>query len=105
MSSAVRISASPSKQRRRSYVFPPGLKLNLLLYSFNRFRGGNPIRVFQYLFNTFGDAAHYKLGRQHVVFINNPEYIREILVVQNTNFVKERTVQRMKMLVGEGLIT
>ena len=105
MSSAVRISASPSKQRPRPYVFPPGLKLNLILYSFNRFRGGNPIRVFQYLFDNFGDAAHYKLGRRHVVFLNNPEYIREILVVQNSNFVKERTVQRMKMLVGEGLIT
>jgi cytochrome P450 len=105
MSTATRISVPPSKPTRRSYVFPPGLKLNLLLYSFNRFRGGDPIRVFQYLFKTFGDAAHYKLGRRHVVFLNNPEYIREILVVQNSNFVKERTVQRMKMLVGNGLIT
>lgn len=99
------ISEPPSTRKGRASVFPPGLKLNLLLYSFNRFRGGDPIRVFQYLFNTFGDAAHYKLGRRHVVFLNNPEYIREILVVQNSNFVKERTVQRMKMLVGDGLIT
>ena len=92
-------------QKPRPYVLPPGLKINLLLAFFNRFRGGDPIRVFRHLFNTYGDAAHYKLGRQHVVFLNNPEYIREILVVQNSNFVKERTVQRMKMLVGEGLIT
>lgn len=105
MSSPARISEESSTAKRRAYVFPPGLKLNLFLYSFNRFRGGNPIRVFQYLFETFGDAAHYKLGRRHVVFLNNPEYVREILVVQNSNFVKERTVQRMKMLVGEGLIT
>ena len=103
--SSAGVSEPQSKRKGRAYVFPPGLKLNLLLYSFNRFRGGDPIRVFQYLFNTFGDAAHYKLGRRHVVFLSNPEYIREILVVQNSNFVKERTVQRMKMLVGEGLIT
>lgn len=103
--SSAEISEPQSKRKGRAYVFPPGLKLNLLLYSFNRFRGGDPIRVFQYLFDTFGDAAHYKLGRRHVVFLSNPEYIREILVVQNSNFVKERTVQRMKMLVGEGLIT
>lgn len=103
--SSAGISEPSTTRKGRPYVFPPGLKLNLLLYSFNRFRGGDPIRVFQYLFNTFGDAAHYKLGRRHVVFLNNPEYIREILVVQNSNFVKERTVQRMKMLVGEGLIT
>jgi cytochrome P450 len=89
----------------RPYVFPPGLKLNLFFYAFNRFRSHNPIRVFQHLADTYGDASHYKLGRQHVVFLNSPEYVREILVVQNSNFVKERTVQRMKMLVGEGLIT
>src|SRR5262249_18879979 len=34
-----------------------------------------------------------------------PDYIREILVVQNDNFVKERTVRRSKMLLGEGMIT
>ena len=105
MSTATRISEPPVRPKTKPYVFPPGLKLNLLLYSFNRFRGGDPIRVFRYLADTFGDAAHYKLGRRHVVFLNNPEYLREILVVQNSNFVKERTVQRMKMLVGQGLIT
>jgi cytochrome P450 len=39
------------------------------------------------------------------VFLNHPDYIREILVVQNDNFVKERTVRRSKMLLGEGMIT
>lgn len=105
MSTATRIPEPQAKSKMRRYVFPPGLKLNLLLYSFNRFRAGDPIRVFRHLADTFGDAAHYKLGRRHNVFLNNPEYIREILVVQNSNFVKERTVQRMKMLVGKGLIT
>ncbi|MBV9436261.1 MAG: cytochrome P450 [Acidobacteria bacterium] len=105
MSSAVRISEPEPPGKEGKYVFPPGLKVNLLLYSFNRFRHGDPIRVFQHLADTYGDIAHYKLGRQHVVFLNSPEYVREVLVVQNANFVKERTVQRMKMLVGEGLIT
>jgi cytochrome P450 len=31
--------------------------------------------------------------------------MREVLVVQNDNFIKERTVQRTKMLLGEGMIT
>lgn len=105
MSTSSRISAEQNTQKSRPYVFPPGLNVNLLLYALSRFRPGDPIRVFQHLTDTYGDAAHYKLGRQHVVFLNSPEYIREILVVQNSNFVKERTVQRMKMLVGEGLIT
>jgi cytochrome P450 len=40
-----------------------------------------------------------------IVFINDPEYIREILINQASAFVKERTVRRMKVLLGEGLIT
>jgi len=105
MSTASQAPALHPETGPRPYVFPPGLKLNLFFYAFNRFRSHNPIHVFQHLADTYGDAAHYKLGRQHVVFLNSPEYIRQILVVQNANFVKERTVQRMKILVGEGLIT
>jgi cytochrome P450 len=40
-----------------------------------------------------------------IVFLNDPEYIREILINQAPAFVKERTVRRMKVLLGEGLIT
>jgi cytochrome P450 len=105
MSTASQASIPERGSTPRAYVFPPGLNVNLLFYALSRFRPGDPIRVFQHLAKTYGDAAHYKLGRQHVVFLNSPEYIREILVVQNSNFVKERTVQRMKMLVGDGLIT
>jgi cytochrome P450 len=53
----------------------------------------------------YGDIAHYKIGWNHIVFLNHPDYIREVLVVQNENFIKERTVQRTKMLLGEGMIT
>ena len=39
------------------------------------------------------------------MFINEPELIREILVTQAAAFIKERTQNRMKILLGEGLIT
>jgi cytochrome P450 len=105
MSVASNFPAASAQIGPRPYVFPPGLQRNLWFYFFKRFRPDNPIGLFQHLSRTFGDAAHYRLGHKHVVFLNNPEYIREILVVQNHKFVKERTVQRMKMLIGEGLIT
>ena len=47
---------------------------------------------------------HYKIGWHHIVFLNHPDYFREVLAVQNDNFIKERTVQRTKMLLGEGMI-
>jgi cytochrome P450 len=88
-----------------AYRFPPGFQRNLLWFAFRKFRPANPILLFQHLSQEYGDIAHYKIGWHHIVFLNHPDYIREILVVQNDNFIKERTVQRTKMLLGEGMIT
>jgi len=87
------------------YRFPPGFRRNLLWIALRRLRPANPIHLFQHLAEDYGDIAHYKIGWNHIVFLNHPDYIREVLVVQNDNFTKERTVQRTKMLLGEGMIT
>ena len=87
------------------YRFPPGFQRNLLWFAFRKLRPANPILLFQQLVREYGDIAHYKIGWHHIVFLNHPDYIREVLVVQNDNFIKERTVQRTKMLLGAGMIT
>jgi cytochrome P450 len=102
MATAVR---NVHKPIRAEYRFPPGFQRNLLWFAFRRFRPANPIFLFQHLVDEYGDIAHYKIGWNHILFLNHPDYIREILVVQNDNFIKERTVQRTKMLLGEGMIT
>src|ERR1700719_2417091 len=106
MATAVRQSGRQAPASRvPDYRFPPGFKRNVLWYALRKFRPANPILLFQHLADTYGDIAHYKLGHHHIVFLNHPGYIREVLVVQNDNFIKERTVQRTKMLLGEGMIT
>jgi cytochrome P450 len=102
---APRPEVRESFQGSMDYRFPPGFQRNLLWYAFRKFRPANPITLFAHLARTYGDIAHYKIGRHHIVFLNHPDYIREVLVVQNDNFIKERTVQRTKMLLGEGMIT
>jgi cytochrome P450 len=93
-------------EERGGYRFPPGLKLNLPLYLSRRFfRVGNPILLFEHLAKTYGKMAHYRVGPSDIVLVNEPEFIREILIVQASSFVKERTQKRMKILLGEGLIT
>src|ERR1700761_9126039 len=93
-------------EERNGYRFPPGLKLNLPLYLSRRFfRVGNPILLFEHLYETYGRMAHYKVGPSHIVLVNEPEFIREILVNQAHNFIKERTQKRMRILLGDGLIT
>ena len=91
---------------RDGYRFPPGLQLNLPFYLLRRFfKPGNPIALFEHLAQTYGRIAHYRLGLSHIIFINEPEFIHQILIKQPQHFIKERTQRRMKILLGEGLIT
>ncbi len=91
---------------RGGYRYPPGLRRNLPFYLFSRFfRASNPILLFEYLQEQYGPVSHYKLGPSHIVFLNDPDFIREVLVNQAPVFIKERTQRRMKILLGEGLIT
>jgi cytochrome P450 len=105
MSTAARNDLRTPAGKGAAYRFPPGFQRNLLWFALRRFRPANPILLFQHLAQQYGDIAHYKIGWNHIVFLNHPDYIREILVVQNDNFIKERTVQRTKMLLGTGMIT
>ena len=105
MATAARNDWRQSSEKASNYRFPPGFERNLLWFAWRRFRPANPILLFQHLVEKYGDIAHYKIGWNHIVFLNHPDYIREVLVVQNDNFIKERTVRRSKMLLGEGMIT
>ena len=102
MATAARNDLRAATGKAGEYRFPPGLQRNLLWFALRKLRPANPIQLFQHLADDYGDIAHYKIGWHHIVFLNHPDYIREVLVVQNDNFIKERTVQRTKMLLGEG---
>lgn len=87
------------------YRLPPGFDRNLIWYAWRRFRPQNPILLFQHLAEKYGRIAHYRVGPARFVFVNDPKYIQEALVVQADKFTKERTQRRSKMLLGEGMIT
>jgi cytochrome P450 len=79
--------------------------MNLVFYRFHRFfEPGNPILLFEYL-TRYGRAAHYRILWNDVVLLNDPNDIREVLVDKAASFQKDRTQRRMKILLGEGLIT
>ena len=86
--------------------YPPGLKHGLVWYAHKPWvKLGEPIRLFEYLHKTYGKISCYMFLGTPIVFVNDPEYVREILVTQGGSFGKERTVKRMKLLLGDGLIT
>jgi len=85
---------------------PPGLRRPLPYYARRDWvHFGRPIPLFEHLHKTFGRIAHYRFMGTLIVFVNDPAWINEILINQAASFIKERTLKRMKILLGEGLIT
>ena len=98
-------SQLPTLVHRGRYTFPPGLRMNLPFYLFHKFfKPGNPILLFEHL-RRYGRAAHYRILFRDVVLLNDPADIREVLIDKAASFGKDRTQKRMKILLGEGLIT
>jgi cytochrome P450 len=85
-------------------VLPPGPSLVIPVVNLFALRR-DPIRFLTGLVNRYGDLVYFKLGPQPVVLVNNPDYIRDILVTNNKNFMKGEGLQRAKRLLGEGLLT
>jgi cytochrome P450 len=84
----------------------PGLRFSLPFYMFRSWvKLGSPILLFEHLLRTYGNIAHYRFMGTPIIFLNDPRYIQNVLVLDAHHFVKERTVRRMKILLGEGLIT
>jgi cytochrome P450 len=95
----------PQVVRRGEYVYPPGLRFNLPFYRFHSFFDpANPILLFEHL-QRYGRAAHYRILLNDVVLLNDPADIAEVLIDKTAFFGKDRTQKRMKILLGEGMIT
>jgi len=65
----------------------------------------NPPEFLRGLQRDFGDLVHYRLGSQDIYMVSNPEWIKDILVTNQTNFTKSRFLERAKVLFGDGLLT
>jgi cytochrome P450 len=85
---------------------PPGLRRALPFYFRRKWVNfGEPIPLFEHLHKVFGKIAHYRFLGTTIVFVNDPDFIQEILINQAGSFERERTIKRLKILLGEGLIT
>jgi cytochrome P450 len=84
---------------------PPGPKpANPFLGVLSAFRKDPPAFLLRNA-REYGDLVHLRLARQHAYLVNRPEWIRDILVTHQSNFVKSRILERAKRLLGEGLLT
>jgi cytochrome P450 len=53
----------------------------------------------------FGDLVPLRFPPLRAYFINHPDLIEEVLLERNRDFIKPLTIQRFKMLLGNGLFT
>ena len=96
----------PARTLPFPYRLPPGLKYPMPFYAHKKWlKLGDPIRLFEHLKRVYGPTSCYNFLGTWIVFTNEPRFAREILINQASAFIKERTLQRMKILLGEGLIT
>ncbi len=65
----------------------------------------NPLEALTNLARENGDIAHVRIRNRDVFLLNHPEFIEQVLVKQQPNFVKGPALQRARLLLGEGLLT
>src|SRR5690348_4409685 len=82
---------------------PPTLKRDLIGGHFRSFRR-DPTGFLTKL-SKLGDVTTFQMGPKRGYFINDPELIRDVLVVNADKFIKGRALQRAKTLLGNGLLT
>jgi cytochrome P450 len=85
-------------------ALPPMLKGRPFIGVLQEFRKNAP-EVLLKAAREHGDIARLRLGPQHIYTVSNPEWIRDILVTHQSNFIKSRMLERAKVLLGEGLLT
>jgi len=83
---------------------PPGPRSGIPLGNFFRFRRDS-LQFLDAIAKEHGDIVYFKMGSFRIVYLNHPDYIKEVLSVQHSNFVKGRPLEMAKVLLGEGLLT
>lgn len=89
----------PAPQNRQ----PPTVKPGIFGGHFLQFRRDSI--GFLTKLSKLGDVTTFRIGSQKAFFLNHPELVRDLLVVNAHKFVKGRALQRAKSLLGEGLLT
>jgi cytochrome P450 len=85
------------------FEVPPSVKPNIVGGHFIRFRR-DPTEFLTEL-SRLGDVTFFRMGSQPGYFINHPEMVRDLFVLNAHKFKKGRALQRAKKLLGEGLLT
>jgi len=85
------------------HELPPSQKPNLIGGHFRKFR--KDATGFLTAQAKLGDVSFFRMGSQPGYFLNHPDFVRDLFVVNAHKFMKGRALQRAKNLLGQGLLT
>ena len=95
---------APAKNKSSAKAYAPGPKSKApgdQLIAISR----DPLEFLVKVARDYPDVAHFKLGPQHTFLLSHPDYIQNVLVAHDWNFVKGRGLERAKKVLGKGLLT
>ena len=67
--------------------------------------GRDPLAIFTRFAHDYGDVTFFRIGGERVFFVNHPDLVKQVLVVEHAKFTKSRALERARKLLGDGLLT
>src|ERR1044072_4391519 len=65
----------------------------------------DPLGYMVKLAREYPDLSYIRLGNQRTFLLSHPDYVHEVLVANDWNFLKGRGLRRAKKVLGNGLLT
>ncbi len=85
--------------------FAPGPRKLSEMISLLRLRSKSPIAVYNKLFAQYGSMAFVAIGKVRILMLNDADAIEQVLQTNAKDFTKSSGYERLKMVVGNGLLT
>lgn len=92
-----------SKVRSRTPARPPGPGSRSLYLGLLARR--DPLSLITHIGAAHPRLAHIRLGREHIYLLNHPELVHEVFARRGRDVRKGRALEKIKILLGEGLLT
>jgi cytochrome P450 len=82
---------------------PPGPKGHWLLGSLREFRQ-DMLGFYRQIAREYGDIVAFRLGPKKLVLLNHPDFLEQVLVTENRNFIKHYAFRLLRPTLGNGLV-
>src|SRR5215216_1403882 len=87
-----------------THLRPPGPKLGRISEYLLALRRRDILGFMLGLSREYGDVTSFRAGGQRYFLLNHPDYIRDVLITHQENFLKGRGSQRRAQFLGDGII-